>query len=268
MKMGKNATSILAIAAVFAVSAPAQASDILDRTPANAYQDTYTPSSDAWTGIYGTVFGGFAWGDWDGPFSYDDAGDYPKITFDDRSKNISDEDWFAGIGVGGDQQFGNIVLGGVIDVAYGDLGGTERFVPYPVGLDPDNSGNPVWDATAEIEYFGTARLRAGYLLKPNLLAYATGGLAWAMVDSSVNSIHGEGTKNESASFASSENNHIGWTAGAGLEWKLTDHVSLTGEYLYVDLGEVDYRFAGEHATDNFHPDLELQIIKAGLNYRF
>jgi outer membrane immunogenic protein len=261
-----NTVPILA-ASFFALAASANASDLLDGVLDQSADQPVHTSAD-WTGLHFGVFGGWAWADWDGPFSYDDAKKYPAITFDGSSQNIGDEDWFGGIGFGADKQFGNVVLGGVIDVAYGDLSSTERFVPYPVGLDPDNKGNPVWDATTEIEYFGTARLRAGYLVQPSLLAYATGGLAWAMVESSVNSIHDVGKVTESASFASADENHIGWTVGGGLEWKLTESVSLVGEYLYIDLGEVDYRYSGDHATDNFHPDLELQIIKAGLNYRF
>lgn len=261
----KSATAISAAAVILSLSPAAQASDILDRTPADAYQSpsTYTPSSDAWTGIYMSVFGGYGLADWDGPFSYDDAG--VGDTFDRRSKNISDQNWFAGLGIGGDQQFGQVVIGGVIDVAYGEFGGTENFVPYP-------GGDYTWETDTSIEYFGTARARAGYLLKPNFLVYATGGLAWAMVDSDI-TVH-DGDPSTTAS-GTSENNHIGWTAGAGIEWKLTDTISFGAEYLYVDLGEVDYRFAGSksngngiYATDNFHPDLELQVIKAQLNYRF
>lgn len=241
------------------------ASDLLDglHDPAPAHE-----RSDSWTGLYLGAFGGWASGDWSGPYSYDDAAQYPKITFDGSKKKIGGKDWFGGIAAGADKQFGSVVLGGVIDVASGNIGGSDRFVPYPVGLDPQNSGDPVWDATTEIEHFGTARLRAGYLVHSSLLAYATGGLAWAKVESSIASIHDAGGKNETASFASAEENHIGWTVGAGLEWKLASNVSLVGEYLYADLGKSDYRYAGDHATDNFHPDLELQIFKAGLNWRF
>lgn len=276
MKRSHFSTTIpLLAASFFALAASANASDLGIDSRADQYEPAPAQAQDDWTGLYLGAFGGWASADWDGPFSYDDAGKYaaggshpgPDITFDSSDKNIGDEDWFGGLAFGADKQFGNIVLGGVVDVSYGDLSATERFVPYPKNLDPDNAGDPVWDATAEIEYFGTARVRAGYLFQPSLLGYVTGGLAWAKVESSINSIHDpEGVK--ASSFASSENNHIGWAVGSGLEWQLTNNISLFGEYLYIDLGKVDYRHSGQHATDNFHPDLELQTIKAGLNYKF
>src|SRR5690606_11731875 len=123
-----------------------------------------------------------------------------------------------------------------------------------------------WNVETEIKYFGTARGRIGHLLKDNFLVYATAGLAWARVESSITPFDG----NVATASASATNNHIGWAGGAGFEWRLGEKVSFTTEYLYMDLGEQDYRFAGTtnggatYATDNFHPDLDIHAIKAGL----
>ena len=74
-----------------------------------------------------------------------------------------------------------------------------------------------------------------------------------------------------------DGNHLGWAAGGGAEWKLTHNWSLSAEYLFIDLGSVDYGFEGRTApelgsaiygSDHYHADLQLQTVRLGLNYRF
>ena len=233
-------------------------------TPDDAYSSPVQSEYGSWNGNYVTVFGGYGLTDWKGPLGYSDR----KIgdTFDSSNREIKDDTWFGGVALGTDRQYGKFVAGVVADVAYGDIGDTNTFVPYP-------NGKVTWDITTEIQAFGTLRARVGYLLTDKLLAYGTGGLAWAMVDSSIEPLHGG--VNTTDAYATAENNHIGYAVGGGLEYKITDHVSINAEYLYVDLGEQDYRFAGSksngngiYATDSFNPKLEMDLIKAGLNYRF
>jgi outer membrane immunogenic protein len=74
--------------------------------------------------------------------------------------------------------------------------------------------------------------------------------------------------------ASAKENHVGWTAGAGVEWMYSRNWSIKAEYLHVDLGAADYRFAGTtfvgtpHTTDSMLGDLKFDLVRAGLNYRF
>lgn len=258
-------TSAVALASVFFANY-ASATD-LKGDPTSA---TYQEPKAGWTGLYLSAFGGWVWSGLEGPLSYDDAYKYEKfLDFDGSERKLDAENWFAGVGIGGDHQFGRIVAGVVVDAAISDLSADGSFLPYP-----DAKGSPSWNVKTEIEYFGTARGRLGYLLQDNILVYATGGLAWAMVESSVSPVYGEGEKAFVNGKATASNNHIGWVAGGGVEWKLTNNLSLSGEYLYFDLGEQDYRHSGSdafgntYATDNFHPDLDLHVVKAGLNYRF
>ena len=78
-------------------------------------------------------------------------------------------------------------------------------------------------ASEHLDYIGTARVRAGYLLKPNLLLYATGGLAYGQAElttqTSLLAIDGSGAPLGSA-FGSTRysNMLVGWTAGGGFEW--------------------------------------------------
>jgi outer membrane immunogenic protein len=92
---------------------------------------------------------------------------------------------------------------------------------------------------SKIDYLGTARGRVGYLITPSLLGYATGGFAYGGVKSNASIFGfetvpaGIGNAFTSASFSGTR---IGWTLGAGLEWKFWQNWSLKGEYLYYDLG--------------------------------
>lgn len=89
------------------------------------------------------------------------------------------------------------------------------------------------------------RGRVGYLATPNILTYATGGLAYggAHLGSSysiqetfpgfnvniVSPITGAGSASTTA---------VGWTAGFGLEWMFGSKWSAKLEYLYYDLGSL------------------------------
>ncbi len=81
--------------------------------------------------------------------------------------------------------------------------------------------------------FGTIRGRAGVTVTPNLLAYVTGGFAWAATSQSVAAgfpLLSETANGGRASTA------VGGTVGAGLEWALGNRWSVAGEYLYARLG--------------------------------
>ena len=85
----------------------------------------------------------------------------------------------------------------------------------------------------------TARGRAGFTVD-NWLFYGTGGFAWSegtesrtqvVSVASVPPIPAPGGTVESVS-----NTRTGWTAGAGVEWGLTQNWTARVEYLYLDLG--------------------------------
>jgi outer membrane immunogenic protein len=81
--------------------------------------------------------------------------------------------------------------------------------------------------------FGTIRGRAGTLVTPTLLAYATGGFAWAQTQEAMT--FGFPSLSETA-FSTRGSTAVGGTVGAGLEWALGNKWSVAGEYLYARLG--------------------------------
>jgi outer membrane immunogenic protein len=130
--------------------------------------------------------------------------------------------------------------------------------------------------------FGTVRGRVGVTITAPLLAYITGGLAYGQVSHATNfSETFTGAcfcgPNPAASAVTSRF-QAGWTVGGGLEWLLTQHWSVKGEYLYYDLGGVSGAtqltqlnaagvnfFGGNIATTSAFRG---NIARAGLNYRF
>jgi outer membrane immunogenic protein len=86
---------------------------------------------------------------------------------------------------------------------------------------------------------GTIRGRAGLLVTPTLLAYATGGFAWA--STKPNFVFGFPSVAETAAGAAAST-PIGGTVGAGLEWALGNRWSVAGEYLYARFGGNSFSF--------------------------
>jgi outer membrane immunogenic protein len=89
-----------------------------------------------------------------------------------------------------------------------------------------------------VHWLGTARASLGYVWD-RMLYYVTGGLAFGGVDSSATVILTSRTPNPI--FAGSESaTRVGWTAGGGVKYAITDRVSGKLEYLYFDLGNASY----------------------------
>ncbi len=63
-------------------------------------------------------------------------------------------------------------------------------------------------------------------------------------------------------MAETDNTRVGWTAGAGVEAKLSGPWSAKIEYLYVDLGHDGTTTPGADAS------FTTNIVRAGINYKF
>jgi outer membrane immunogenic protein len=241
-------------------------------------EDQYTQSYGDWNGLYAGVNGGYGWGYRGTSLNENCKGNnYPgsgkvgaKIPcFDPGVVDLENEGWLAGVTVGANAQRGSVVFGIEADVAMTGIEGSDTIstVFHADPVSPDHKNGYNWDIDSEIEYFGTLRGRAGVLLNPTLLAYATGGAAWARVNETHQTYdHNNGVPQYATSGFTSEatNDHFGWTAGGGMEWEFQAGWTLKGEYLYVDLGEVDY-VQGSDVTSS---ELNMHILRAGLNYRF
>jgi outer membrane immunogenic protein len=226
---------LLAAAAVVAISSHAWAADAIVQAPMEA------PVGDAatWTGLYLGGFAGGSFGDTDF-----EGGPSGGPTFLGLSVTASG---FTGGGqIGYDWQVDNFVFGAVADIAFSD---------YKAKVSADIFGFGA-EAESKLQYLGTVRGRLGYAWDRALI-YGHGGFAY-------------GKSEQSISFAGNEiysgsKTRTGWTVGAGIEYKLTDHVSFGTEYAYVDLGN-DAIFDDGNIFVN--EDLKFHTLKALINYRF
>jgi len=151
-------------------------------------------------------------------------------------------------------------------------------------------GTAAFNYEAKIEWFGTARLRAGYLFGDGaVFTYVTGGLAYGKVDVA-------GTSTLSATISpviptappvtqafDHSNVNTGWVVGSGTEGKLLiPGWTYKIEGLYMDLGHLDARGPGGSSTltgtPGFfstltaaaatHTHFTDTILRVGLNYQF
>jgi opacity protein-like surface antigen len=154
------------------------------------------------------------------------------------------------------------------------------------------TGTTALGYTAKIEWFGTARLRAGYLFGDGaVLTYITGGLAYGKVDvagTSALTALTLGTGQPFPSFSQAfdhSNVNTGWVVGSGTEGKLLiPGWTYKIEGLYMDLGHLDATGPGGSASVgpcpasscftmtsgpvHTHTHFTDTILRAGLSYQF
>jgi outer membrane immunogenic protein len=124
-----------------------------------------------------------------------------------------------------------------------------------------------------LEWFGTARLRGGWLASPRVLLYATGGLAYGSIKSTgtLTGVGFPGPAVAVTSIGSNTDTRVGWTVGAGIEGMITQNWTAKLEYLYMDLGNYSTTFTlAPAAPINARVDSSFRdhILRAGINYKF
>ncbi|MGA3303983.1 MAG: outer membrane beta-barrel protein [Methylovirgula sp.] len=120
-----------------------------------------------------------------------------------------------------------------------------------------------------LDWWGTARARFGYAFG-NILPYVTGGFAYGHTTESV-SISAGGLG--SLGSVVSDGIRAGWTAGGGVEYALSDNLTLKVEGLYTDLGTATSNdifggigFVGPGFSGS--TKFTFSTIRAGLNWKF
>jgi outer membrane immunogenic protein len=225
--------NILAITAVAALaSGGALAADLPTLPPpAVAAAPEAAPALHDWSGFYGGLNLGYSWGQFDLPRS-GRGGDGQGV--------------IGGAQAGVNFQWDNIVAGFETDIQGADVEGRNRRFGGTYAL------------RSYIQPFGTARGRVGVAFD-RVLAYATGGFAYANVENKLRIFNFKDTQSDL---------QIGWTTGAGLEYAFDDHWSVKAEYLYVDLADKKYRFDVRGETVRQKVGVDQHIARVGLNYRF
>lgn len=185
--------------------------------------------------------------------------------------------------VGYNHQLGSFVLGLEADIQ-GFAGASSSISRAALGLGPGGADNTVLRVSKGIDYLATIRGRAGFLATPQLLLYATGGLALGQVTSSTLGFQYYtgptfGVVTSWSGAAAYSSTRVGWTLGAGGEWMFARNWSVKLEYLYYDLGSIAYAgiYGNQRAPgpDNYFTNVTRtsarfngHVLRAGLNYHF
>jgi iron complex outermembrane recepter protein len=178
-------------------------------------------------------------------------------------------------------QAGNWVGGVEADVQMSGHGATPTYVCpgavcNPTIVDFDAPVTASFNQGHKLDSFGTMRGRVGTTITPDVIAYATGGLAVGSIRTTVN-LSGTG-------FDAGGNPGVvsapfsvlaikpGWTVGAGLEGRLFGNVTGKVEYLYMNFGTVSASVTnGLNATPialATSSRITDNVVRAGVNYKF
>jgi outer membrane immunogenic protein len=216
--------------AALALASTANAADLPRRPAVPAKVPLAAPIAYNWTGFYAGIVGGWGFGNSSWSDALGGTGDFDV------------DGGMIGGTLGYNWQNGPVVYGVETDLSWSGIEGTTN-VTCPLGCKTENT------------WLGTARGRVGYAID-RFLPYVTGGLAYGDIKATTPGFNGDSDTN------------AGWTVGAGAEAALAGNWTVKGEYLYVDLGDINCSVANCGGTGPTKVDFTSHLVRAGLNYRF
>jgi outer membrane immunogenic protein len=220
---------LVSAATVALLSTPSLAADLpIEPLPVI---EAPVPAAFTWTGFYLGINGGFAFAekevdlDYTSPTGWFDACLAVGLCLTELEYDT--DGFLIGGHAGYNYQLGSVVVGVEGDIDFSDMEGSVSVdTSFPQFFDN------TFSASTDYDIFGTFRGRLGWGLD-RFLVYATGGLAFADVENSVSRVddldeHWVGSDDALA---------LGWTAGGGVEFAVTENIFIGAEALYFDLGE-------------------------------
>lgn len=220
-------STLFASVAISAMVTGALASDDFSTQTGNSYD---------WSGFYVGVLAGYGFGE------------YPA---ESGSGTIKDSVFIhggmLGAAAGGNVQFDKFVLGVEGDIVWSGASASGLCTPA-------NS-----TCNVDIDWMGSIRGRAGVALD-HLLLFGTAGVAFGGATASV-------SPPTAGTTGSDTQTYVGWTAGLGAEYAVTENIRLKAEYSYTDLGSRTSA-AGTLAVDSVITTPKVHAVKAGINFAF
>jgi outer membrane immunogenic protein len=198
----------------------------------------------------------------------------PLRTFQEDHLNTF---FVGGAQAGYNWQAGNFVYGLEGDI---DWNGWNNNPSNTYTLAAPLAGNFTDFINTKLEWFGTFRGRIGVVAYPTILIFGTGGLAFGQVKSStLGGFSGLGglTALGETYAGTASSTRAGWTVGGGMEWMFIPNWSLKWEYLYMDLGKLNYAdrcisaICGQFASGPAYAtsvQFREQVARVGINYHF
>jgi outer membrane immunogenic protein len=234
----------------------------------------FLPPPFTWTGSYVGLNVGGVWGSGSRSTTLYDAG-FPLLSNDyPNTLGAGASGWLAGGQAGLNWQSGGAVFGLETDIDWTSMNKTFSFASAPLtNYLPGDIVNV--NASARLNWLGTTRARIGFVATPDyrLMFYGTGGFAYG---------GGNGYLNVFDNLAglywhgAPSSTRVGWSIGAGVEYAITDNITVRGEYLYYDLGSsrvvtipnlaASALFPGVYATARYNYDGS--VFRVGMNVKF
>jgi outer membrane immunogenic protein len=237
------------------------------------------PPVQDWSGIYVGLEAGYGWGkqnntNFDPFFSNFFSEEFCEEAVDITGVgcsglgigSVSQSGWLAGGFVGAQKQWGSWVLGIEADFDGADIKGSQtaaRSVSFTPPTSTTSSIHSQHTLNTKIDELGTLRGKVGWAWSPNWLIYGTGGLAWAHVRDDFSASQTACVDGTCAPFfavdeitdtfiggvsSSAGVTMLGWTVGAGLEYKWQidpgSAVIFGVEYLHYQFPEHSLAFGG------------------------
>lgn len=241
---------IIGSAVACALASASYAADLPVKAPQMMMQ---TQAVSSWTGFYLGLHGGYAWGDSTATAVTGNANFPVGSTV---SSGHPDGGLF-GAQIGYNYQISQWLIGLEGDYSIGDISGTETTTTA-IGNTSTSSGKMKWLADV------TGRL--GYVVMPDLLLYFKGGWAWTHHEASSTLTSPAGVV---LSTSSGSEDRDGFLVGGGIEYAFAPHWSAKLEYNYMDFGTKTVSRVTNTGVNNLRDNsLNLNVIKAGFNYRF
>jgi outer membrane immunogenic protein len=197
------------------------------------------------------------------------------------------------------------VVGLETDIQGASIGGSGNRKGSGYNINSQNNGSSTTiggvQVSSGVDWLGTIRARAGYLIKPSLLLFGTAGVSYggarAQITNLAYSAYDDFTYTQTPNAVqpyfgtvSRAQTLIGWTAGSGLEWMVTPSWSVKAEALYWSLGNMNvgttalspqigsawwnvsgsprFSLPGQVASGTTSINYQGVIARAGINYHF
>jgi outer membrane immunogenic protein len=191
----------------------------------------------------------------------------PDVVAASGSGGHSGDGLLAGGQVGCNMQSGLLVVGleGDFDYFHSNPFFSNDSNTLSDGVTPFTIGQSI-----TTNYLATIRPRLGIASDRNL-AYITAGVAFTRV--SYLESYSDGAAPPGSGSAVASKSLVGWVAGAGWEHAIADHWTFRAEYLYASFPTVNAVGAitdagGGANTLRGSSDLAIQLLRAGVNYKF
>jgi len=219
-----------------------------------------------WTGPYVGGSLGYGWGTGKTQWQVQPA----LIDVDVSALKSKPHGFLVGPQLGHNWQKGHALLGIEGDVAWSGMDGKKTVAPF---RHLDGSPYPASQryTSEDINWFSTLRGRVGYLPSDKWFPYLTAGVAAADVDDKATF----DTRPDSGLMhwtASTSKIKVGWTAGLGAEWAMSEKWSAKVEYLYYDLGHTSKTAQPQPNLEprqvNYKWDTKGHVARFGVNYRW